>query len=142
MTDIDDKNIAFWNELCGTGLARQLGIVDQSAASLKKFDKWYFALYPYLPSHIPFAGVAGRKVLEIGLGYGTVSAQLMEAGAQYHGLDIADGPVTMARHRAALFGKTAEVQTGSALAIPYADATFDQVVTIGCLHHTGDWRAR
>ena len=56
----------------------------------------------------------------------------------YHGLDIADGPVAMARHRAALLGKTAEIQVGSALAIPYADRTFDQVVTIGCLHHTGD----
>jgi ubiquinone/menaquinone biosynthesis C-methylase UbiE len=138
VTEIDDNNISFWNELCGTGLARQLGIVDQSVTSLKKFDDWYFDLYPYLFAHIPFDAVNGKKVLEIGLGYGTVAARLMEVGAQYHGLDIADGPVAMAQHRATLLGKVAEIQKGSALSIPYADGTFDQIVTIGCLHHTGD----
>jgi len=138
MSTVDEKNIAFWNELCGTGLATQLGIKDDSAASLKKFDDWYFDYYPYLYDHIPFGKVSGRNVLEIGLGYGTVAQKLMEAGANYHGLDIADGPVAMAQHRADLLGKTVKVSQGSALAIPYPDETFDAVVSIGCLHHTGD----
>jgi SAM-dependent methyltransferase len=138
MSSIDDKNKEFWNQLCGSTLARTLGIVDDSAESLRKFDDWYFKFYPYLFDHIPFDQVSGRKVLEIGLGYGTVAGKLMESGADYCGLDIAEGPVAMAQHRAALLGKTAQIQTGSALSIPYADATFDRVITIGCLHHTGD----
>ena len=138
MSSIDDRNKEFWNQLCGSTLARRLDIVDDSAESLRKFDDWYLDFYPYLFDHIAFNNVAGRKVLEIGLGYGTVSGKLMERGADYHGLDIAEGPVGMARHRAALLGKSADIQIGSALAIPYADETFDQVVTIGCLHHTGD----
>jgi SAM-dependent methyltransferase len=138
MSSVDAKNIAFWNELCGTGLARRLDIVDDSADSLRRFDEWYFDFYPYLFDHIAFDEMAGRNVLEIGLGYGTVSGRLMEANANYHGLDIAEGPVAMARHRAELLGKSAIIQTGSALAIPFADGTFDDVVTIGCLHHTGD----
>lgn len=138
MTTVDQSNVAFWNELCGTSLAKSLGISDNAPASLKKFDDWYLDFYPYLVDHIPFTGVADQKVLEIELGYGTVAQKLMEAGAQYHGLDIADGPVAMARHRAGLLGKTADINQGSALAIPYADSTFDHVVTIGCLHHTGD----
>lgn len=138
MTATDDKNIAFWDELCGTTLAKQLGITDNSRASLKKFDDWYFDFYPYLNTHIPFDAVAGRKVLEIGLGYGTVAQKLMESGARYHGLDIAAGPVRMARHRAELLGETADIRQASALANPYSDATFDHVITIGCLHHTGD----
>lgn len=36
MSAVDEKNIAFWNELCGTLLATQLGIKDSSAASLKR----------------------------------------------------------------------------------------------------------
>jgi len=138
VTATDDKNIAFWDELCGTTLAKYLGIADDSKASLKKFDDWYFDFYPYLNTHIPFGDVAGRKVLEIGLGYGTVAEKLMESGALYHGLDIAAGPVQMARHRAALLGKSADIRQGSALINPHPDATFDHVITIGCLHHTGD----
>lgn len=138
MSSIDDSNKDFWDQLCGSTLARRLGIVDDSVENLRKFDHWYFDFYPYLFDHIAFDEVAGKKVLEIGLGYGTVSGKLMESGANYHGLDIAGGPVAMARHRAALLGKAAEIQAGSALAIPYVDGTFDQVVTIGCLHHTGD----
>ena len=30
------------------------------------------------------------------------------------------------------------MQQGSALALPFPDETFDEVVAIGCLHHTGD----
>lgn len=138
MSAVDDTNVAFWDELCGTHLARQLGISDHSAASLRRFDDWYLAYYPYLSAHIPFASTAGQKVLEIGLGYGTVAQKLMEAGAGYHGLDIADGPVALARHRAALLDVTADIRQGNALAIPYAADTFDRVISIGCLHHTGN----
>jgi ubiquinone/menaquinone biosynthesis C-methylase UbiE len=138
LNSVDELNVAFWNELCGTTSARKLGIVDDSPASLKKFDDWFFEFYPYLFDHIPFESLAGREVLEIGLGYGTVAQRLMQSHAEYHGLDVADGPLAMARHRALLLGKQTTISQGSALAIPYADGSFDHVVTIGCLHHTGD----
>jgi len=138
MSALDDTNTAFWNELCGTHLARQLGISDHGAASLCKFDDWYLRYYSYLHAHIPLDAVAGEELLEIGLGYGTVAQKLMEAGAHYHGLDLADGPVALARHRAGLLGVSADVRQGSALAIPYPDDTFDRVISIGCLHHTGN----
>jgi SAM-dependent methyltransferase len=134
----DANNIAFWNELCGTSDAKRLGITDNGVPNLKKFDDWYFSFYPYLNDHIPFQKLSGLKVLEVGLGYGTVAQRLMECGAIYHALDVADGPVAMARHRAKLLGKTIEVLQCSALAIPYPEDTFDFVVSIGCLHHTGD----
>jgi ubiquinone/menaquinone biosynthesis C-methylase UbiE len=134
----DTTNIAFWNELCGTIDARRLGITDNSAASLKKFDDWYLGFYPYLRHHIPFERLAGQEVLEIGLGYGTIAQKIMEADAHYYGLDIADGPIAMAQHRAKLLGRGETFSRGSGLAIPYSDDMFDLVVTIGCLHHTGD----
>ena len=52
--ETDAQNASFWNELCGTQMAQHLGVTDSSPASLKKFDDWYFAFYPYLATHIPF----------------------------------------------------------------------------------------
>lgn len=136
--DPSAQNIVFWDELCGTHLAATLGIADNSPASLRKFDDWYFAYYPYLFEHIPFQQMAGRQVLEVGLGYGSVAQRIAEAGAQYHGLDIADGPVLMANHRLRQAGLSGIALRGSILAAPFADNIFDHVVAIGCLHHTGD----
>lgn len=136
--EIDERNIAFWDELCGTRSARDLGVVDNSPASLEKFDRWYLEFYPYLRRHVPVHDIDGRKVLEVGLGYGTVATLLMAAGAEYHGLDIAAGPVEMARYRADLLNKTADIRQGSILDCPFENESFDDVVAIGCLHHTGD----
>ena len=135
-------NSEFWNELCGTNLARQLGIADSSPSSLKKFDDWYFGFYPYLKGHLAPALRPRGKVLEIGLGYGTVAGYLMERGVDYWGLDIAEGPVSMANLRASQLGNTApRAAAGDALDMSeFGDGTFDTVVAIGALHHTGDFR--
>ena len=140
--DLDRRNIAFWDELCGTALAERLEITDASAASLARFDRHYLGeLYPYLERYLPERRPDRDRILEIGLGYGTVSQILAERGFEYHGLDIAAGPVEMVRHRLQLLGiEGAEerVRTGSVLDAPYPDESFDHVVAIGCLHHTGD----
>ncbi|HEY6638969.1 MAG TPA: class I SAM-dependent methyltransferase [Solirubrobacterales bacterium] len=138
--EIDRRNAAFWDELCGTGLATQLGITEPSRENLARFDAAYLALYPYLGSYLP-AGGRGERLLEIGLGYGTVSQALAQRGFNYSGLDIAPGPVEMVRHRLAELGienPERRVRVGSALEIDHPQGSFDHVVTIGCLHHTGD----
>ncbi len=140
ISQISENNASFWDELCGTQLASSLGITDNSEASLKKFDDWYFDFYPYLYDHIPFSEMAGKNVLEVGLGYGTVSQKIAESGAIYQGLDIAAGPVEMAKLRIKQKSLIGDAQQGSILSAPFDDATFDYVVAIGCLHHTGDLR--
>jgi len=137
---LDDRNAAFWDELCGTNLARELGIIDASAESLARFDEAYFGLYPYLLDYFPRETVEGRRLLEIGLGYGTLGEALARRGADYHGLDLAAAPVHMMRARLARVrgAQPEQVTQGSALELPFEDATFDQLVSIGCLHHTGD----
>lgn len=136
--NISTKNAEFWNELCGSQLAKTLGITDSSTESLKKFDDWYFDFYPYLFEHIPFHQLKNRDVLEIGLGYGTVSQRLAEAGAKYSGLDIAAGPVAMVNHRLAQSGLPGLATQGSILAPEFKPESFDTIVAIGCLHHTGN----
>ena len=136
---IDRKNAAFWDELCGSGLARSLGITERTPESLREFDEAYLAIYPYLPPYVCGELLSGKKVLEIGLGYGTLGRLLMSRGCEYHGLDIADGPVAMMRYSMELMhiDPGQRVRQGSALAIPHDDAAFDYVYTIGTLHHTG-----
>ena len=138
--ETDARNAAFWNELCGSALARSLGLTDSTPESLRKFDDAYMAMYPYLSRYVTAESLTGKRTLEIGLGYGTLGQLIALHGSQYHGLDIADGPVEMMCYRLRLLGKETEgrIQRGSALDIPYSDSTFDYVYSIGCLHHTGD----
>jgi len=138
MSQIEERNIAFWDELCGTYLAGTLGITDASPASLKKFDDGFFDFYPYVFDHVPLAELAGRDVLEVGLGYGSLSQKIAESGARYCGLDIAPGPVEMVRHRLRETGLAGGVEQGSILRAPFRDESFDRVISIGCLHVTGD----
>jgi ubiquinone/menaquinone biosynthesis C-methylase UbiE len=138
---VDARNAAFWDELCGTSLAKSIGVTDRSAESLRRFDAAYVDLYPYVPAQLRAPREPGEPLLEIGLGYGTVSQRLAEAGFAYHGLDIAGGPVEMVRHRLRMLdvaNAEKRVVQGSALEIPHGDGTFGHVVSIGCLHHTGD----
>lgn len=137
---VDAQNAAFWNELCGSGLARSLGISEASPENLRRFDEAYLRLYPYLERYIAHETLEGKQVLEIGLGYGTLGQLLASRGCQYNGLDIAKNPVAMMRYRLALLGEDGadRVQQGSALEIPYADSSFEYVYSVGCLHHTGN----
>ena len=135
---VDSSNSEFWNELCGSSSARALGVTDSSPRSLKLFDDWYFDFYPYLLPFVSTAGIPGKRVLEIGLGYGSLSQKMAEAGAHYTGLDIAAGPVAMVKHRLRQQGLPGQAVQGSVLNCPFPDDSFDVAVAIGSLHHTGN----
>lgn len=135
---IDRRNRVFWDELCGTSLAKQLGISDQSEESLRKFDETYLSFYPYLLDRIPVNSFGGKKVLEVGLGYGTLGQQISNNCLEYFGLDIAKMPADMMNHRLDISGNNGTAVTGSMLECPFESAMFDVVVSVGCFHHTGD----
>lgn len=52
--EITQRNSEFWNELCGSQLAKSIGVTDSSPASLKKFDDWYleFSLILRITFHL------------------------------------------------------------------------------------------
>ena len=131
-------NKEFWDELCGSTMARALGITGQTEESLKRFDQAYLDFYPYLLPHVRPDLTAGQTVLEIGLGYGTLGQILAENAVWYQGLDVAYGPVKMMNHRLLMHGLTGRAVQGSALEMPFSNESFDHVVSIGCFHHTGD----
>jgi SAM-dependent methyltransferase len=134
----DKANAEFWDELCGTAFAKELGIVDHTTTSLQKFDQAYLDFYPYLLDRVPVTAMRSMRVLEAGLGYGTLGQRIAEHAADYLGLDIAAGPVKMMSERLRMRGLRGKATQGSMLNCPVADASFDAVVSIGCFHHTGD----
>jgi len=135
---IDRANKEFWNEICGSAFARQLGITDHSRESLERFDRAYLDFYPYLLHYVRTSEMSGRKVMEVGIGYGTLGQKIVEAGAEYLGLDIAAQPVRMMKHRLRLAGLQGDAAQGNILDCPVSSQSLDWVVSIGCYHHTGD----
>ncbi|MES2142218.1 MAG: class I SAM-dependent methyltransferase [Pseudomonadota bacterium] len=137
--EIDRKNSEFWNELCGSNAARRLRITDSSRESIKKFDDWYFSFYPYLKEdYLSLEKIKNKTVLEIGLGYGTVSQFLAKHASSFFGVDIAEGPVNFLNHRLAFMEKPPSARIMSAHRLDFQANYFDFIVSIGCFHHTGN----
>lgn len=136
---VSQANAGFWNEPCGTALARSLGITTIDAESLDRFDQAYFEMYPYLLPYTDALELRGKRVIEIGVGYGSLGQHLAARAGSYQAVDIAEEPVGLLQQRLALIGKPQDwAVQGSALSLPIADASVDVVVSIGCLHHTGN----
>jgi SAM-dependent methyltransferase len=74
--------------------------------------------------------VPGMLVLDVACGTGNVAIPAARAGAVVTGVDIASNLLVQARERAAAEGLVATFDEGDAEALPYADATFDAVVTM------------
>lgn len=73
---------------------------------------------------------AGSRVLDVATGTGNLAIPLARSGAIVTGLDIAPNLLVQARERAAAEGLTAQFDEGDAEQMPYADASFDAVVTM------------
>jgi SAM-dependent methyltransferase len=134
-------NKTFWNELCGTQFAKDRGIVGTGPEAVEAFDRAYLDFYPFLQGYLDRLDVQGQRLLDIGLGYGTMGQRLAEMGADYHGLDIAAGPVEMMRTRLERVHLAGQAIQGDALRLPFADHSFDRFMAIGSLHHTGNLEA-
>jgi len=73
---------------------------------------------------------AGSRVLDIATGTGNLAVPAARAGCMVTGVDIAPNLLVQARERAAAEGLAIQFDEGDAEALPYADASFDAVVTM------------
>jgi len=136
---IGKMNNEYWTYLCGSRATKKLGIEPADPIGVSKFDSWFFSFYPYLndSSIVPWSRIGKLDVLEIGLGYGSMSRRLAQASKSFICCDISKGPVSFVRQTSE---RALPIQ-GSSEKLPLRNESFDMVVSIGCLHHTGALQA-
>jgi SAM-dependent methyltransferase len=100
------------------------------------YDKWYYGRQGHVLKALDRFDWHDRRVLEIGLGQGADSEQLIRRSARWSGIDLTQESV----RRVALRLKLRRLQhegivQASALAIPFKDSEFNVVFSHGVLHH-------
>lgn len=137
---MDKSQVAnFWqSQPCGD---RQVGgLDDQFSGDFDGFHAEYDQLRRDQERHIAncirVLNVSGKRVLEIGPGQGAEAELLIRQGARWSGIDLTAASVTRVRRRLEGRGLSFDgIQQGSALALPFADDSFDVVFSHGVLHH-------
>jgi len=103
------------------------------------YDRFRYRSERHIPACIGALNVAGRRVLEIGLGEGAESERLIRHGACWSGVDLTAESVQRVRTRLMLRELSYdELRQGSVLDLPFADDSFDMVFSHGVLHHVPD----
>lgn len=139
---LDSDIETFWqNHPCGDQTVG--GLVDSFRGDYERFFRAYDEARYQLESHIPGClnrlGVAGKRVLEVGLGQGAESEQLIRRGAIWSGIDVTAEAVDRVRSRLEVRGLPFEqLRQGSVTELPFENGEFDLVFSHGVLHHVPD----
>jgi SAM-dependent methyltransferase len=140
MTETDVQS--FWNaHPCGDHIVGGLHaqFADDYDSFFTAYDNWRYRQEGHIPLCLDRIDWRNRKVLEIGLGQGAESEQLIRRGAHWSGLDLTRESVERVTARLAVRKlEYDEIRQGSALAIPWPDNSFDLVFSHGVLHHIPD----
>lgn len=99
------------------------------------FAGWY--VLPWALQREPI----GPEILEIGAGAGAMAEQLLARRAEVRltTTDVDEAMLAAARQRLARFGDRAVVQQADATGLPFADDSFDTVLSFIMLHHVIEW---
>lgn len=132
----------FWQaHPCGESCVGGLdGRDDESLGKFfEKYDNFRYSECPQILRNLAAIQPRGKRVLEIGLGQGADSEQLIRRGAKWSGLELTEESAQRVAKRLSLHDLRHEALVqGSALAIPFASDCFDIVFSYGVLHHVPD----
>lgn len=103
-----------------------------------KWMPWAQKGYPLLSSVVDYGSLRGKKVLDIAVGTGWTTENLVRVGAEVTAVDLTPAAVELTKKRLSLYGLSAHVQTADAQNLPFADGSFDFVLAFGCLMHMPD----
>jgi SAM-dependent methyltransferase len=108
-------------------------------ASYSEFLDWYRTVEPYMFETLARHSWSGRRVLEVGCGQGPLVNHLPRFGAEVVGMDMSDASLRRAAEGMRELGHhSVRLLQGDAEKLPFADDSFDAVVSFGVLHHTPD----
>lgn len=129
---------AYWNQHI-----HDLAITSHPVGSpgfFQDLDQYHFEKLHHLPRLIPFDGLAGRDVLDVGCGAGVDLARFARGGARITGVDIADAAVALARANLAQHSLPARLLVADGERLPFPDARFDYVFAHGVVQYTANGR--
>ena len=123
---------------------------DHQAESLKgdyeaffeRYDQFRYSREGHILRRLDAIDFKGKRVLEVGLGQGADSEQIIRRGAIWSGLDLTPESVQRVSTRLRVRELPYErIECGSALAMPFENNSFDIVFSHGVLHHIPDVKA-
>lgn len=87
---------------------------------------------------IPFGELAGKDVLEIGVGMGSHAGLLSAHAGTYTGIDLTQYAVDVTTDRMRVFGREADIRRMDAEELDFPDASFDFIWSWGVVHHSSN----
>jgi ubiquinone/menaquinone biosynthesis C-methylase UbiE len=133
LTDRQRREIAYHR-------TRAAAHAEQSTARVKRVAvtsagyRWWNAYWVILRKASDL-GIAGKRALVIGCGFGDDAIQLAYLGAQVAAVDISPESVDIARQRSHASEAAVDFQVSPAEDLPYPDETFDLVYLPDVVHH-------
>jgi SAM-dependent methyltransferase len=128
----------FWDaHPCGESQVE--GLDADYAAFFRRYDTFRYHREAHILKRLDAIDFKNRHVLEIGLGQGADSEQIIRRGAIWSGLDLSPESVSRVSTRLRLRRLPYDsLKCGSALVLPFPDNSFDLVFSHGVLHHIPD----
>lgn len=118
-------------------LARDFG--GDYRAFFAAYDRWLYSSQGHILRALDRFDWAGKRVLEIGLGQGSDSEQLIRRGALWSGIDLTRESVERLSMRLRERNLPYEqLVQGSVVDLPFRKQKFDVVYAHGVLHHVPD----
>lgn len=125
----------FWNtHPCGD---QQVGgLKDDYEDFFNKYDAFRYKTESHILRCLDEVDFKDKRVLEIGLGEGADSEQIIRRGGRWSGLDLTPESISRLQTRMDIRNLDYdELKCGSILDAPYEDNSFDIVFSHGVLHH-------
>lgn len=141
MKEADIRN--YWNaHPCGEQLVGETAkYTEDHERFFSRYDQFRYRTESHIPRCLDAIDFKGKEVLEIGLGEGSESEQIIRRGGNWSGLDLTPESVSRVRTRLLVRGLPYRaLKEGSALEIPFPENSFDIVFSHGVLHHVPEIR--
>jgi len=133
---MNEKDIQdFWNARpCGESQVG--GIEGNYEEFFNSYDAFRYTEENHILKCLDAINFKNKRVLEIGLGLGADSEQIIRRGAIWSGIDLTPESVSRVAKRLSLRNLGYErLELGSVCELPFDQNTFDIVFTHGVLHH-------
>lgn len=133
---MNEKDICdFWNSHpCGEEAVG--GIKKDYEDFFNRYDEFRYKQEKHILKCLNTIDFRGKRVLEIGLGLGADSEQIILRGAIWSGIDLTPESVDRVTRRLSLRNLPYEhIEVSSVCALPFESNSFDVVFSHGVLHH-------